>query len=556
MIYYPNTRLNLADHKKFVYLSKLFPAKFAILNKPQADLAYSMGVTVPHKRIFYMSSGNGAGKTAFLINVIANLVWKNINIYRKVIDMDTMEVYPGFFDYPLFNSWPKTWPKKIWYVSNSVALDDIYTEFSTWIPPAFYIPKKMGYTYYAQIDFRLSDWILFFKTIDQDPKVYETANVGVIIFDEPPPYEIYRRCIRRLRKGGIIIIGATPLFGSAFLSDEIKDKATQESDKFYQQVSIFENCIESAGFWDLGRFGVHPKGNLFYRDVKIIIDNLDIDEKQASIFGVHQHLIGKVYKTYRQDVHFTPAPKVREPKDYSYQFILDPHDRKPAAAMWIRINRWNRKAVIREWPSVEDSCYQGRMFHEIKSADPYDISDFVRFFVEIFKELKIPAHKVQGIIDPNFGVSPIRRTGRLVYEEYQIEFRKQGYPIAFIIDVHDGLAIGHKAVKGFLKVGTSGFPGLMIDSRCKNTDWSFRHYSYDDWEGKTADKRGLKEDVKEIGKDYCDLVRYACMTPINYVFPEKKKLPAETDYGEGNIEERFDVDEIPGLIRPVGSKFN
>lgn len=519
------------------------PFCFFLPNGPQAELIKTIGETVPKKRIILVTSGNGTGKSACVINIVPNIVYGDSNFFRNIRDVETGKIISGFFDYPLYKNYPKDWPKHIWYVSNKDSLKGLWEEFKKWIPETLYKATKGGKTYISEVFFKGTDWKLSFKTVDQDPGTFESANISLCIFDEPPPLVLYRAAIARLRAGGFIIIPATPLFGSAWFVDEIIDKVEDDGDKYHQTVSIWENCVETSGSWDLGPdLGKHPKGCLFKKNIDFMVRNFDIDEREAREKGKFQHLTGLVYKTYVRDTrhgepgHFKKIGTPHFPESFVYQFILDPHDRRPPAACWIRIDKWGRKRVIREWPSVYDSVYQGRPFNEIKSADPYVIKDFVRMWIDIEVNLRIPNDRLQSIIDPNFGRKPNSVTGLMMHEEYSNEFDKQGRGRGFITDANDDLATGHKAVKDLLQPTTSGDQYLLIDRSCVNMDKGFRSYSYDEWRGKTAEGKSISERVKTDYKDFPDLIRYAAVVPIEWWPFEDREVSDKDDYDYGTMD--------------------
>ncbi|MBC8461571.1 MAG: hypothetical protein H8D67_26650 [Deltaproteobacteria bacterium] len=555
MIDFTNTRLTGEGVQRYYQLAKDYPFKFASLTRPQADMARIIGTTVPDKNTFLATSGNGSGKSAFGVGgLIPNIVFGNVNIYRDIVDLDDGTTFPGFFDYPLFNNFPASWPKKIWYVSNAELLKTVWEEFEFWIPDSLYTAHKDFKGYISRVHFKGTKWTLFFKTIDQDPKTFEGANVSLIIFDEPPPENLYTAGGIRLRKGGFIVMPATPLFGAGYFSDIIEDSLNENSSKVHQKVSCWSNCIERAGEWDLGVFGVQKKGNLRERFLQIGLDNCDPEEKAAREDGELMHFSGAVYKQYNRDIHFKKIDELEQidaPHTFMYQFIIDPHDRRPPAAAWIRIDQWLRKRVIREWPSTFDEIYNHFPYHKIKSAAPFIMEDFVRFFISIFRdEIGVPPERVQAIIDPNSGRKPNDRTGFMTFEEYEQEFRKQGYPLAFVTNVVDSLEDGHKKVKDFLKPSVDGDLRLMVDKSCTNIDYQLRHYTYLDFEGKAAETKGIREGaVSEKFKDFPDLLRYACMCPVSWQPLERKIYK----YSGGDYEEVDSDDWRSKVGRPVGA---
>ena len=359
-----------------------------------------------------------------------------------------------------------------------------------------------------------------------------------------------------------MIIPATPLFGASYFVDEIINRIDEDGDKVHQTVSMWDNCKEKCGMWDLGpKMGRHYKGVLKQKDIEFQIRNFDPDEREARVWGRFMFLSGLIYKTYHSVensegiCHRVEIPKPLQPWQYVYQFVVDPHDRRPPAACWIRIDQYGRKRVIREWPGIQDEHYAGRMYHEIKAADPFIVDDFVKAWCEIERELGIPPDRIQSIMDPNFGRKPNSVTGKLIYEEYEEAFEKHGRPRGFITTQPDDLATGHKAVKALLKPTVHGDLYLLIDESCKNVDWCFRNYKYKEHQGKDADEKGLSEIVSEVGKDFVDLIRYACVTPIDWWPIEKSQYAEREDYGYAEEAHQEFYDEADGFMvdRPDGS---
>ena len=547
-------RMSLEQIEAWVDESKHFPATTFLPNKAQAEAAKAIGNLTPDKRIYLITSGNGTGKTTIAANIVINLVWGNVNIYNEITDVETGEEYTGFFDYPLFNNWPKKWPKKIWYVSNKHSLESIISEFKRWLPnDGSWKSRKNGKNF--EQEFVLPNgWQFYFRTVDEEVSTFESANVGFIIFDEPPPITIYRACVSRLRSGGLMMIPATPLFGAGWFVDEIIDRIAVDGDKWHQTVPVWENVIEKAGHWDLGMFGVHPKGNLRQQNVEFTLRNYDPDEREAREWGKFKYLSGLVYKLYQRDLHFKPLPHIITPKNYEYRFIMDPHDRRPPACAWVRLDSFNRRTVIREWPSIKDQQYGGKMFHKIKDAGNFTIRDFVQFWMEIEQQLGIPPNQITDIIDPNFGKKKSRVTGLMVYEEYMVashDLQQEGLAhrtYGFVTDAIDDLATGHKQVKQLLKPTPNNDLLLLIGDECHNMDYGFRNYAYDERSAKEEEKHGVLDGkVKEYAKDFPDLIRYDAMVPWEFSLFRTNLDPYE----------RQDYDEEPDgytVDRPEGAE--
>jgi phage terminase large subunit-like protein len=540
------------DKAKLQQIVDQRPYQFFVPTRSGFDIIRSIGTEVPEKRIFLVTSANGVGKTTTAANIFFSVMFGNQNIFRNITDVQTGEVIPGFFDFPFYNQYPKGWPKAAWYVTNRDAADVIWEQkFKRWFPSNLYRAGKAGKTYTSSIVFPAAKWNLYFKTIDQEESSYQTADIGIIIFDEVPPRNIFMSCVSRLRAGGIMVIMATPLLEAAWFVDDIIDKIDEEpKDKKHITVEVWDNCIEEGGMWNLGgKFGIQPKGNLWKANLDFQISNYDIDEKDARVTGKFMHLSGLVYKIFNEKKHVFPVPIIYAPFNYAYRFLIDPHERRPPFAMWIRYGKDNKWRIFREWPSVDDEMYQKRMFHNIKNSDPYVTKDFVAEFVRVEQEYDIPNDRIlQSIMDPNSGRKPERVVGILTKDVYENEFEDAGRPRSFITSSNDDLYDGHKFVKSLLSTARLD-PNLpkdeypfLVDPCCKNILWSFRNYKYAPITGKAQQKMSISVKVLEIGKDPMDLIRYAAVMPFEYIPPDPNAYYApKADYDD---EEEVGADEF------------
>ena len=522
--------------RTYLKVKENFPAQTFLPTRSQAKLIKAVGTLTPEVRTFLDTSGNGGGKTFNAINIFLNIAYGKINIFNDLTDCETGDKYKGF-DYPFYTNFPRTWPHEAWYITNHESIKSIETKFKKWTHPADTIYQNEGKTHLSKISFKSNNWKMYFKTINQDPDAFETAEVSLIIFDEVPPRRLYAAAWSRLRQGGIIIIVATPLFKAAWFVGDIIDKIDEDKDKYYQKTNCYENCIEKAGYWKVGKWGIHPKGNLFQKNIEAQLRNYDPDELEARRDGTFKFLVGLVYKTYRTITHMLKSVSHPIPSamNYMYRMVIDPHDRRPPAVIWVRIDKYGRRYIMREWPSRTDPHYSGLPFHKIKSADPYTVKDFVKIFHQIeTEELKIPLSRIdQRIMDPNFGRKPNSITGLTIAEEYckaAKELNLEG-KWSFNTNVLDDLAAGHKLVKEYLKPTSDNDYYLLLSPGCYNVDYSFRNYSYEEPEGKAAERIEVSEKVRLIGKDFSDLVRYDLAVPFSYKELLIEKDPYEdTDY--------------------------
>ena len=288
-----------------------------------------------HPRTKVLSAANKIGKSASTIAILANIIWGPQS---------------KRFDYPLFHKWP--FPKVGWICSTESALKEIIIpEMKKWFPVGRYEINKEGksFDYHWVTD---NGWQLYLKTYEQDQEKFESALLGLCIFSEPPPEYIYNAIPARMSMGGLRILEMTPLTRAAWVFDRLieEDKAQ------VMYADIEANCIEHG-----------TRGRLKHSDIEDMLREYDIDELEARANGKFAHLGGVVYKSYDRELQLRDVEWREHKHQYMYRMVIDPHDRMPPAVIWVRLDRFGRRAIIREWPSVDDWQFGGKPFHEIKT---------------------------------------------------------------------------------------------------------------------------------------------------------------------------------------------
>ena len=304
-----------------------------------------------------------------------------------------------------------------------------------------------------------------------------------------------------------------------------------------------------------------PKGKLPLFDIEQSIREFDDESYEARVFGRFKFLSGAVYKKwpdYRPNILIKIKP-INVHERYVHRMIIDPHDRRPPAVGWDRIDQFKTRHIIREWPSVQDNCYGHKPFHRIVSAEPWVLRDWVSMWIAIEKELGITNtedNRIKCLMDPNFGRKPNSVTGKYIYQEYQDEFKRQGSPRIINTTVNDDLYSGHQAVRNILKPTGHGEQKLFIDASCTNIDHALSNYMYEDWSGKAAEDKAPKEGVRDKYKDFADIIRYDIMMPVK--FPRALRTQGSNDYHYQEPEKNKSADilerarKIRRIKRPKG----
>lgn len=427
--------------------------------------------------ICVLSAANGIGKTTVAVNILGNICWGTQNKW--------------FQGLPLFEHW--SYPKHGRIISTSKNMEDegaIQIELKKWLFKNRYTALK-GKRPFDSLYRTDTDFSFDLMTYDQEETEFESSTLGFVWFDEPPPFAVYKATIARMRRGGIIMITMTPLTNAAWLYDDI----ILNQDGVQKKVVYAEdedNCKEHG-----------VRGILNHADIMRMRQEYDPDELEARTKGKFVHLIGLVYKLFHRDVHLIPPFEI--PQDWPRYNILDPHDRKPFAFGWFAVNPLGDIYFYDEWPEEE--------FHKMKSCEKT-----IKEYAEIIKIKEGEDIIYRRIIDPNSGNARKTNSGLSIKEE----LAELGF---YFIDGNDDIVAGHLKVKEYLKYDNQKNikPKVFFFNTLKNFIYGMEHYVWDDYKGKIADDKDLKQKPKDRSKDFPDLIRYGLMDDPATVLPESFK---------------------------------
>lgn len=286
------------------------------------------------------SAANGVGKSATLCNIITNICFGPQNDY---------------FKQPLFENFP--YLKKGRIISDPTTIKEkIVPELKKWFPTNRYDVKytsvKDGKSYESKW---ITDTGFEFDIMsnEQMPKEFESTDLGWCAFDEPSSKAIYMATVARMRRGGIIFWGMTPLSYSAWIKDEIYDK--QGSNISVVTATIWDNCIDIPG----------TRGILNKIDIERMISQYPEDEKLARIEGKFGHLLGRVHKAFDRKIHVIKPFSV-VPEEYVVYKAHDTHPSEPDAILWMAVDRKGTKFFIDE---LEISGTTAEMAAKIKMKE-------------------------------------------------------------------------------------------------------------------------------------------------------------------------------------------
>lgn len=317
-------------------------------------------------------------------------------------------------------------------------------------------------------------------THEMDTQSLEGWQGDWCYFDEPCPRDKFIACLRGLiRRSGRWWLSCTPLT-EPWMYDEI-----------YTNPKIFTVTVD-----------ITDNPHLKEEDIKVFVESLTEDEKEARLHGKFMHLSGLVYPEFSVETHVRPSTTMI-PLDWPRRLLVDPHDRRPFAMAWMAVDPLDRLWFYREWPL--------EMFHKLTTS-----RRSVRDYCHIIREAEGSETIYRRLMDSRFGKQP-----KMQVEGYDMSEQ----PNLFDMFDSEGLVFepsywtqtlsaadpGHQAIKERLRVSpVTGEPSLFVLDNCKNLIYAFQHNVW----------MRDKERQEEFAKDFLDLARFGAMDEPKYFQPE------------------------------------
>ena len=447
------------------------------------------------KWIFVIPAGNAVGKSSSTVAILANIIWGPQN---------------EWFDYPAYQKWPHP-SKEIWYISEQTTLKEVIfgtdegqiKEIQKWFPKGRYTQNKFGAEFLSSITTD-NGWNITGKTLDMEPRKFESASITIAVFDEPPYKQIFDAVVARLRTGGIILMPMTPLTHAAWVKDELVDKAHEDSDIFVLYADIEQNCIEHG-----------VRGRMPHAQIERLISQYSPEEREARAEGKFGHMQGVVIKGLHPATHrhsyeaheFTQGHSDKFDTMFRIYCVEDPHELRLPAIAWFALDEYGRTYVVDEFPSVAE----WGMYHRIQSAK-WTVTDIAEAIKNKETLNGWDPKKIVRVMDPRGAKKRMGETGDTL-QQYMVKMgRKMKYPLNFNTNVNTelmaGLALIHEAVRP-VKID-EGLEEIYfkVGLNCENVWYHLTHFSQRRREGKALETRGPGDMVEERFKDFVDVVRY------------------------------------------------
>ena len=401
--------------------------------------------------ISLLNGANGIGKTYLMANALANLFYPCGNEWMQQ---------------PLMKKWK--FPRVGRIISDHTVVEHtVVRHLLDVFPAGKYTADKAGRAFESKWKIN-TGWEFDIMTTDQDPKEFEGATLGWVWFDEPPPEAIYKATVARLRKGGVIIITATPLAGSAWLYDHLVLKKNYDGVNIPEgQRSSMEANIESA-------CEIHGvRGFLEHEQIVRMTSEYSEDEKWARAFGKFHHLTGLVFKKFSRQIH-TVRPFNVDSKDFVVAEYIDPHPRNPDAVLWVAVDKDGTHFVVNE---LFGKYVTEELVERIKAKE------------EGYRIISRKGDPSMFIVDKHTGKSLASEMGRLGLT-YEPAPKERSLADRMIGDFLDYDTVGNQMLRK---------PRLYFFDTCERSIFEMEHYRWQDWKGRTGDEKDPME--KPVDRD-------------------------------------------------------
>jgi len=410
----------------------------------------------------FISTGNSCIGAMIITNICFGE--QKFNVKKSRWEKRWGDAPESWFNYPLFKEYPYK-NKRIRIVSDPTTIrEKIVPELKKWFPSnrfsVHYETLKEGKNYECKIH-TSTGFIIDLLTYEQQPKEFESVDCDVIWFDEPPPRNIFIASIARLRTGGQIMMTLTPLSYSAWIKDDLYDKQVEKNIGVVE-ASVWDNCYEYDG----------TRGYLLKDNIDNMIRQYPEDERLARIEGKFGHILGRVHKIFRRDVHVIKPFKITR-DEYVLYMAHDTHPRVADAINWMAVDRKGQKYIIDEL---------------IIDGNDAEIAAAV-------KNREMSWRVDRRLLDPS-GFNDDKRTN-----EQSFARRMQGLGLNYIPgskDLLGGIRALDEAFDYEMKNGSMiKEPGIYIFETCSQTIRELENYVWDEYRGRGSDEKDPKPRPKD-----------------------------------------------------------
>lgn len=292
----------------------------------------------PHGLI--LTGGNGAGKTWCIPQTIVGTC-----IGKEYLSEEWFGDFEFFDKFEALRRERQIFVRIVCDKADVTDSGSIVQQMKKWIPLCE--PEGMEGGHYTRI--RLPnpdpkvyhDVVIDIKTHGQPITASAGPDIDLLIFNEPPPLEIFNENTSRLRLGGYYMAFLTPLYLASYLWDVIHGDRP-EGEIVHHELSIWDNWIERRGV--LTKEAIERQ----IRDWEAT-KPLEVPARRDGKFSF---LAGAVFPIFRETEHMMHEDeRFLVKSNWNVFHGCDPHPVKPHVGLWIANDPTNTVRVIAEYPT-------------------------------------------------------------------------------------------------------------------------------------------------------------------------------------------------------------
>lgn len=346
----------------------------------------------------------------------------------------------------------------------------------------------------------LGESVIQFMSHDQTAADMASADIHLLVLDEPPPLAIFRESqARTMRVKGRILMAMTwpddPSINVDWIFDEIYEKGLPGPNKD-PQIDYFEipttanrnldqgSVSDQMQRWDERMVQVRILGKpirFSNRVHELFTDTLEwFCFKCGRVSWVEN---AKCQRCESDDVtEFCHVRDFRFERSWPVVWVVDPHPRKPHMSAYFAILPDDTIRMVAELECAGDPTDLRLRCEEIEA----DMGMIVR----------------QRLIDPRMAGNP---SGVVRDRTWLDEFHSAG----LYVDPADSSDVGREIFDTMLRPDpTTRAPRFYVHPRCESAILQFKRFMWDDWK-QSADK-DMKQVAKKKNDDFPAIARYFC----------------------------------------------
>lgn len=361
-----------------------------------------------------------------------------------------------------------------------------------------------------------------YSSFRNSPQVSEGYNSDLEIYDEEPPFDLFKKGSRPIAdRKGKRIWGCTLVGGYGELAGFVLDGAETIEKKYSEWLGCDVPLVQKSKTLERCYiFYLPTEENPFvdFKTVKVGLSGLSLEEKKVRAYGVPTKRAMCRFPRYSDNINVLTRAQMdielngaigadgkRKPKPITRYMCVDPAGKKPFAMIWYAVDKSGNMYVYREWPDAisfglwAEPGGDGGNKHKGKAGPAQKVIGFgFKEYVNLIKKLEGDEIITMRYIDPRGNKTSLDDSGQITVVEKMAEHGMFFWLAQGENDIDPGL----QRINDFLAynpdepISATNKPRLYISETCVNLIDCIKNYT------------GLGG-YEEHYKDFIDLLRYA-----------------------------------------------